>query len=97
MLRQRTHAVHPITAGQYEYSLFSRDPEAELLPLLRELGIGMVCYSPLGRGMLTGPCRPAGISASTTSAATLRVSRAAIWSTTSRSRRGSPVSPRSRT
>jgi aryl-alcohol dehydrogenase-like predicted oxidoreductase len=51
---RRAHAVHPIAAGQYEYSLFSRDPEAELLPVLRELGIGMVCYSPLGRGMLTG-------------------------------------------
>src|SRR5215470_6447286 len=56
---RRAHAVHPITAGQYEYSLFSRDPEAEVLPLLRELGVGMVCYSPLGRGMLTGAL-PAG-------------------------------------
>jgi aryl-alcohol dehydrogenase-like predicted oxidoreductase len=51
---RRAHAVHPIAAGQYEHSLFSRDPEAEVLPLLRELGIGMVCYSPLGRGLLTG-------------------------------------------
>jgi len=51
---RRAHAVHPVTAGQYEYSLFSRDPEAELLPVLRELGIGLVCYSPLGRGLLTG-------------------------------------------
>ena len=51
---RRAHAVHPVTAGQYEYSLFSRDPEAQLLPLLRELGIGLVCYSPLGRGLLTG-------------------------------------------
>lgn len=51
---RRAHAVHPIAAGQYEYSLFSRDPEAAVLPLLRELGIGMVCYSPLGRGLLTG-------------------------------------------
>jgi aryl-alcohol dehydrogenase-like predicted oxidoreductase len=57
---RRAHAVHPIAAGQYEYSLFSRDPEAELLPLLRELGIGMVCYSPLGRGLLTGTLPPAG-------------------------------------
>jgi aryl-alcohol dehydrogenase-like predicted oxidoreductase len=56
---RRAHAVHPIAAGRYEYSLFSRDPEAELLPVLRELGIGMVCYSPLGRGMLTGTL-PAG-------------------------------------
>ncbi len=51
---RQAHAVHPIAAGQYEYSLFSRDPEATVLPLLAELGIGMVCYSPLGRGLLTG-------------------------------------------
>ncbi len=51
---RRAHAVHPIAAGQYEYSLFSRDPESAALPVLRELGIGMVCYSPLGRGLLTG-------------------------------------------
>jgi aryl-alcohol dehydrogenase-like predicted oxidoreductase len=57
---RRAHAVHPMTAGQYEYSLFSRDPEAGVLPLLRELGIGMVCYSPLGRGMLTGILPAAG-------------------------------------
>jgi aryl-alcohol dehydrogenase-like predicted oxidoreductase len=49
-----------MAAGQYEYSLFSREPEAEVLPLLRELGIGMVCYSPLGRGMLTGTLPGAG-------------------------------------
>jgi aryl-alcohol dehydrogenase-like predicted oxidoreductase len=46
--------VHPITAGQYEYSLWSRDPDDEILPTLRELGIGLVAYSPLGRGFLTG-------------------------------------------
>ncbi len=51
------HAVHPVTAIQTEYSLWSRDPEAELLPLLRELGIGFVPYSPLGRGFLTGAIR----------------------------------------
>ncbi len=51
------HAVHPITAIQTEYSLWSRDPEAELLPLLRELGVGFVPYSPLGRGFLTGTLR----------------------------------------
>ncbi|WP_432828130.1 aldo/keto reductase [Dactylosporangium sp. CA-092794] len=51
---RRAHAVHPIAAGQYEYSLWSRDPDAELLPLLRELGIGLVAYSPLGRGFLSG-------------------------------------------
>ncbi len=51
------HRVHPITAIQTEYSLWSRDPEAELLPLLRELGVGFVPYSPLGRGFLTGAIR----------------------------------------
>jgi aryl-alcohol dehydrogenase-like predicted oxidoreductase len=51
---RRAHAVHPISAGQYEYSLFSRDLEDELLPTLRELGIGLVGYSPLGRGFLSG-------------------------------------------
>ncbi len=51
---RRAHAVHPITALQSEYSLWSRDPEAEILPTLRELGIGFVPYSPLGRGFLTG-------------------------------------------
>jgi aryl-alcohol dehydrogenase-like predicted oxidoreductase len=51
---RRAHAVHPVAAAQYEYSLFSREPEDELLPLLRELGIGLVSYSPLGRGLLTG-------------------------------------------
>jgi aryl-alcohol dehydrogenase-like predicted oxidoreductase len=51
---RRAHAVHPITALQSEYSLWTRDPEAEVLPTLRELGIGLVAYSPLGRGFLTG-------------------------------------------
>ncbi len=51
---RRAHAVHPITAVQSEYSLWTRDPEAKVLPVLRELGIGFVPYSPLGRGMLTG-------------------------------------------
>lgn len=51
---RRAHAVHPITALQSEYSLWSRDLEAEILPILRELGIGLVPYSPLGRGFLTG-------------------------------------------
>ncbi|SFC74383.1 Predicted oxidoreductase [Nocardioides terrae] len=51
---RRAHAVHPITALQTEYSLFTRDLEDELLPVLRELGIGLVPYSPLGRGILTG-------------------------------------------
>jgi aryl-alcohol dehydrogenase-like predicted oxidoreductase len=51
---QRAHATHPIAALQTEYSLWSREPEDEILPLLRELGIGFVPYSPLGRGFLTG-------------------------------------------
>ncbi|WP_322013868.1 aldo/keto reductase [Paraburkholderia sp. J12] len=51
---RRAHAVHPLAAVQTEYSLWSRDPEAVLLPTLRELGIGFVPYSPLGRGFLTG-------------------------------------------
>jgi Predicted oxidoreductases (related to aryl-alcohol dehydrogenases) len=51
---RRAHAVHPITAVQTEYSLWSRDIEDEVLPTLRELGIGFVAYSPLGRGFLTG-------------------------------------------
>ncbi len=51
---RRAHAVHPITALQTEYSLWTRDVEAEILPTLRELGIGFVPYSPLGRGFLTG-------------------------------------------
>ncbi len=54
---RRAHAVHPITALQNEYSLWTRDPEAEILPLVRELGIGLVAYSPLGRGFLTGQIR----------------------------------------
>ncbi len=54
---RRAHAVHPIAALQTEYSLFTRDVEAELLPAVRELGIGFVAYSPLGRGLLTGAYR----------------------------------------
>lgn len=51
---RQAHAVRPVTALQTEYSLWSRDPETEILPLLRELSIGFVPYSPLGRGFLTG-------------------------------------------
>jgi aryl-alcohol dehydrogenase-like predicted oxidoreductase len=51
---RRAHAVHPITAVQTEYSMWSRDPEADVLPTCRELGIGFVPYSPLGRGFLSG-------------------------------------------
>jgi aryl-alcohol dehydrogenase-like predicted oxidoreductase len=54
---RRAHAVHPITALQSEYSLFTRDPEDGILQTLRELGIGFVAYSPLGRGFLTGQIR----------------------------------------
>src|SRR5437868_1518432 len=54
---RRAHAVHPITAVQSEYSLWTRDPEGEILDTLRELGIGLVAYSPLGRGFLAGKIR----------------------------------------
>jgi aryl-alcohol dehydrogenase-like predicted oxidoreductase len=54
---RRAHAVHPITAVQSEYSLWTRDPEDKVLDVLRELGIGFVAYSPLGRGFLTGAIR----------------------------------------
>ena len=56
---RRANAVHPIAALQSEYSLWTRDPEPETLPLLRELGIGFVPYSPLGKGFLTGKIRSA--------------------------------------
>jgi aryl-alcohol dehydrogenase-like predicted oxidoreductase len=54
---RRAHATHSITALQTEYSIWARHPEAEILPTLRELGIGFVAYSPLGRGFLTGKVR----------------------------------------
>ncbi|KXK63733.1 aldo/keto reductase [Micromonospora rosaria] len=54
---RRAHAVHPVAAVQTEYSLWTRDPEAEVLPTVRELGIGFVPYSPLGHGFLTGDIR----------------------------------------
>ena len=56
---RRAHAVQPLSVLQTEYSIFERAVEAEILPLLRELGIGFVPYSPLGRGFLTGEVRPA--------------------------------------
>lgn len=56
---ERAHRVHPITALQTEYSLWSRDPEPEILPICRRLGIAFVAYSPLGRGFLTGVLRSA--------------------------------------
>ncbi|HEX6338437.1 MAG TPA: aldo/keto reductase [Jiangellaceae bacterium] len=54
---RRAHAIHPVAAVQTEYSLWTRDPEAEILPLLRELGIGLVPYAPLGHGLLTDEIR----------------------------------------
>lgn len=57
---RRAHATHPITALQTEYSLFTRDVEDEILPTIRELGIGLVPYSPLGRGLLTGAITQSG-------------------------------------
>jgi aryl-alcohol dehydrogenase-like predicted oxidoreductase len=60
---RKADATHPITALQTEYSLFTRDLEDEILPVLRELGIGLVPYSPLGRGILTGAIRPGTLSA----------------------------------
>jgi len=57
-LLRRAHAVHPITAVQSEYSLWTRDPETDVVDTLRELGIGLVPYSPLGRGFLTGTVDP---------------------------------------
>ncbi|WP_205695642.1 aldo/keto reductase [Conexibacter sp. SYSU D00693] len=56
---RRAHAVQPVSVLQTEYSVFERDVEAEVLPVVRELGIGFVAYSPLGRGFLTGDVRPA--------------------------------------
>jgi aryl-alcohol dehydrogenase-like predicted oxidoreductase len=56
---ERANAVHPITAVQSEYSLWTRDPEDDVLPVARRLGIGLVAYSPLGRGFLTGTVPPA--------------------------------------
>jgi aryl-alcohol dehydrogenase-like predicted oxidoreductase len=56
---RRAHAVHPVSALQSEYSLWERNLEADLIPVLRELGIGLVAFSPLGRGFLTGEVRRA--------------------------------------
>jgi aryl-alcohol dehydrogenase-like predicted oxidoreductase len=63
---RRANAVHPISAVQSEYSLFSRDVEEAVLPAMRELGIGFVAYSPLGRGILTGALNPDTLAASDT-------------------------------
>ena len=83
---RRAHAVHPIATLQTEYSLWSRDPEDEILPTVRELGIGFVPYSPLGRGFLTWQFQRPEDLARTTTAAPHRVFRArtsrrtSIWS-----------------
>jgi len=77
---RRAHVVHPIAALQTEYSLWTRDVEAELLPLLRELGIGFVPYSPLGHGFLTGKIRSPSSSPTTTGVTTTRVSPARTFS-----------------
>jgi aryl-alcohol dehydrogenase-like predicted oxidoreductase len=63
---RRANAVHPISAVQSEYSLFTRDVEESILPAMRELGIGFVAYSPLGRGILTGALNPDTLAASDT-------------------------------
>lgn len=63
-LIRRAHAVQPVTALQAEYSLWSRDLEAEVLPVLKELGIGLVSFSPLGRGFLTGAVKPGSLAES---------------------------------
>ena len=74
---ERAHKVHPITALQTEYSLWTRDVEDEILPTVRRLGIGFVPYSPLGRGFLTGPLQATSrASTPPTTAATRRASRA---------------------
>ena len=72
---RRAHAVQPVAAVQSEYSLWTKDPEAEVLPTLEELGIGFVPFSPLGKGFLTGRISSAAPSPSPTSAMRCRVSR----------------------
>ncbi len=87
---RRAHAVHPISALQTEYSLWSREPDVEILPTLRELGIGFVPYSPLGRGFLTGTMRSLDdLDGSRLSPPPARASRGTTWRTTSPSSRWS--------
>ncbi len=86
---RRAHRVHPISALQTEYSLWSREPEAAILPTVRELGIGYVAYSPLGRGFLTGQIRrmedlPKAITGATRRASRARIS-SGIWTSSPRS------------
>ena len=93
---RRAHAVHPITALQTEYSLWTRDPEQAILPTVRELGIGFVAYSPLGRGFLAGrfrspdDLRDEGDFRTATRASRTRTSRA-TWSCCGASRRSPPT------
>jgi aryl-alcohol dehydrogenase-like predicted oxidoreductase len=68
---RRAHAVHPITAVQSEYSLWTRDPESRVVPAMRELGVGLVPYSPLGRGFLTGRVDITNLEPPTTATTTL--------------------------
>jgi len=70
---RRAHATHSLSAVQIEYSLWTRDVEAEILPLCEELGIGFVAYSPLGRGFLTGKVGYELIVAETTASASSEV------------------------
>ena len=92
---RRAHAVHPITALQSEYSLWTRDQEGQVLSVLRELGIGLVAYSPLGRGFLTGKIRSADQVAADSRPA-IPASRATTSSTTCAwSSRSRPSRPRS--
>jgi aryl-alcohol dehydrogenase-like predicted oxidoreductase len=71
---RRAHAVQPVTALQSEYSMWWREPEQEILPLLEELGIGFVPFSPLGKGFLTGSIKPGTTLARMITAAPCRVS-----------------------
>ena len=94
---RRAAAVHPIAALQTEYSLFSRDVEEEILPTVRELGIGFVAYSPLGRGMLTGAYRSAAdLTEGTAGPSATRASPGRTSATTSGWSTGWPSSPRPR-
>ncbi len=92
---RRAHAVHPITALQTEYSLFERGVEEEILPTVRELGVGFVAYSPLGRGLLTRRIRTQGdLDAQDARLQRFRASNARTSSATSPCSRGSTAWPR---
>jgi aryl-alcohol dehydrogenase-like predicted oxidoreductase len=91
---RRAHAVHPITALQTEYSIWAREPEAQIIPVVRELGIGFVAYSPLGRGFLTGTLRSLDQLPGATRAVTSLAFRGTTFNTTSGSSIGSILSRR---